>query len=129
MANKRQTSKIDVVIGARLREIRKSKRLSQVDLADRVDLTFQQIQKYEKGSNRIPVSRLYQMAGALGVGAEYFFADLPELRSAAESAENSRLQSFASTLEGQELIAAYSRISSWAVRKSLLDLIKALPEA
>ncbi|HEY4943185.1 MAG TPA: helix-turn-helix transcriptional regulator [Rhizomicrobium sp.] len=129
MANKRQTSKIDVVIGARLREIRKSKKLSQVDLADRVDLTFQQIQKYEKGANRIPVSRLYQMAGALGVGAEYFFADLPELRSAAESAENSRLQSFASTLEGQELIAAFSRISSWSVRKSLLDLIKALPEA
>ena len=126
MSNKRQTNKVDVVIGARLREIRKSKKISQVELAERVDITFQQIQKYEKGANRIPVSRLYQMAGALGVGAEYFFANLPALRGVAAPAENVPLQVFAATAEGQDLIAAYSRIASRSIRESVLDLIKAL---
>ena len=66
-------SKVDIQVGARLRVIRLSRGLSQEKLAGLVDVTFQQIQKYERGTNRISAGRLYEMARVLGVEVQSFF--------------------------------------------------------
>lgn len=73
--------KTDVYVGARLREARILNRLTQTDLANRLGISFQQVQKYEKGTNRIGASRLFEMTGALGVSVSFFFEGLSENRS------------------------------------------------
>lgn len=65
----------DVKLGAKVRDLRTARGLTQAGLADKSGVTFQQIQKYERGVNRIAVARLQQIADALGVSPAYFFAD------------------------------------------------------
>jgi transcriptional regulator with XRE-family HTH domain len=67
---------IDVHVGARICARRRLLQLSQKDMADRLGITFQQVQKYEKGVNRIGAGRLYSIAQILGVGIDYFFTDI-----------------------------------------------------
>jgi transcriptional regulator with XRE-family HTH domain len=67
---------IDKAVGNRIKYRRKALKLSQTELANRVGVKFQQIQKYESGSNRVAASRLWQMADALHVHISYFFEDL-----------------------------------------------------
>lgn len=71
---------VDVYVGGRVRALRKLQGMSQTALADEIGLTFQQIQKYERGFNRISASVLYRIAGALGVVPAEFFAGLPDPR-------------------------------------------------
>ena len=68
----------NIHLGKKLRMRRLSLGLTQTKVAQAINVTFQQIQKYEKGSNRIGASRLYDLSRALGVGVSYFFEDLPE---------------------------------------------------
>ena len=75
---KKNPNPIDVHVGSRVRMRRMLVGLSQEKLGERLGLTFQQVQKYEKGSNRVSASRLYQMAQILGVPVQFFFEDLPE---------------------------------------------------
>lgn len=75
--NPRQPQKIDVYVGMRLRIRRKALGFSQKQLATRVSISFQQLQKYESGANRIGAGRLYQLALALSVGVEFFYKGLP----------------------------------------------------
>ena len=69
---------VDVAIGGRIRDARLSYGLTQDDLAKAIDISYQQLHKYEKGANRVSVSRLWMLAIALKVPIEYFFADLNE---------------------------------------------------
>jgi transcriptional regulator with XRE-family HTH domain len=69
---------IDVAVGAKARHFRTIRQMSQTDLAKMLGITFQQIQKYEAGSNRVSASRLYQMAQSLGVTPADFFPDVAE---------------------------------------------------
>lgn len=69
---------INKIIGERIREIRKKRNISQAKLADRIGITFQQIQKYEKGTNNISVPRLLAISDALGVNPLFFLGCLPE---------------------------------------------------
>jgi transcriptional regulator with XRE-family HTH domain len=69
---------VDIHVGQRLKKLRVKRRLSQTDLARGVKLSFQQIQKYEIGSNRIAASRLHELACLLGVKENYFFKKLPD---------------------------------------------------
>lgn len=69
---------IDVEVGAKAKQFRAIRRMTQTDLAKKLGITFQQIQKYEVGSNRVSASRLYQMAQALGVSPADFFPDVAE---------------------------------------------------
>ncbi len=69
---------VDVHVGRRLKEIRNLRRLSQTDVAQRLGLSFQQVQKYEIGSNRIAASRLFELAQIFDVLPEYFFGGLYE---------------------------------------------------
>ncbi len=70
-------SPVDVHVGARLRRRRTLLGMSQTKLGEAVGLTFQQVQKYERGANRISASRLYDLSGMLEVPIEYFFSDMP----------------------------------------------------
>lgn len=76
---------VDLHVGRRLKQIRTLRRMSQTDVAKKLGLSFQQIQKYEIGSNRIAASRLYELSNVLGVPTSYFFEgmqDVPETEPA-----------------------------------------------
>jgi transcriptional regulator with XRE-family HTH domain len=121
---------IDVHVGARLRLRRTLLGLSQEKLGEAVGITFQQLQKYERGSNRISASRLYNLSQVLGVPVAYFFDDLaapdgqPQL-PLPETLEGDEFESM-TRRETLELVRAYYRIDDTAVRKRTFDLLKAL---
>ena len=123
---------IDVHVGGRVRLRRMMVGMSQERLGEKLGLTFQQIQKYEKGANRIGASRLYDIAQVLGVGVEFFFEDVPEeveptSTEEASSADSApRLMNFVSSAEGLQLNTAFSRIECEETRKRIVDLVKTL---
>jgi transcriptional regulator with XRE-family HTH domain len=104
--------------------------LSQEKLGDKLGITFQQIQKYEKGTNRVGASRLQAMATALEVPISYFFPDAAATGEAAGLQEESAafMMDFMSTSEGLELSRAFTRIRGAKVRRKVLELVRALAE-
>jgi transcriptional regulator with XRE-family HTH domain len=104
--------------------------MSQGKLGDALDVTFQQVQKYEKGANRIGASRLQQLARVLDVPPAYFFEDAPsgEERAPgfAEDAGHNHFVDFLSTSEGLQLNRAFAAIRDAKVRKKILDLVVSL---
>lgn len=104
--------------------------MSQEKLGDRLGLTFQQVQKYEKGANRIGASRLFQISQILGVPVEFFFEGVrpePGTGSNGFSEEESAFDpDILSTSEGIQLNSAFFSIRDATVRKRLLELVKAL---
>ena len=121
---------IDRHVGARLRMRRMMVGMSQGKLGDALDVTFQQIQKYEKGTNRIGASRLQQLARVLDVPPAYFFEDAPsgEVRGPgfAEDEGHNHFVDFLSTSEGLQLNRAFAAIRDAKVRKKILDLVVSL---
>ena len=117
---------IDVEIAARLRLRRKELRMSQEKLGDAVGVTFQQIQKYEKGVNRIGGGNLAVIARALEVPIGYFFKDVDETDgfSSPSFAGGKMLRIGGAT----ELLQAYARIEDSKRRKLILDLARSLAE-
>lgn len=119
---------IDVHVGQRLRLRRTLLGLSQEKLGEAVGITFQQLQKYERGANRISASRLFNLSQVLGVQVSYFFEDLPppgDVAVAAAGAEADEMDAMARR-ETLELVRAYYRIAEPAVRKRTFELVKAL---
>lgn len=124
---------IDIHVGARLRLRRTLLGLSQEKLGEAVGITFQQLQKYERGANRISASRLFNLSQVLGVPVGFFFDDMPDPDAMATAAENDlppsstaeEVDSMARR-ETLELVRAYYRINETAVRRRAFDLIKAL---
>ncbi len=122
---------IDVHVGARLRLRRTLLGLSQEKLGEAVGITFQQLQKYERGSNRISASRLFNLSQVLGVPVSFFFDDMPGAEDAYVEPQNQtpvdsdECDSMARR-ETLELVRAYYRISDPGVRKRTFDLIKVL---
>jgi transcriptional regulator with XRE-family HTH domain len=122
---------IDIHVGSRVRLRRMLVGMSQEKLGEALGLTFQQIQKYEKGANRIGASRLYQISQILGVPVQFFYDDMAdEIRAKSEGfAEGDStpfVMDFVSSSEGLQLNRAFSSIEEPKVRKKLLDLVKAL---
>ena len=121
---------IDVHVGARLRLRRTLLGLSQEKLGEAVGITFQQLQKYERGSNRISASRLFNLSQVLEVPVSFFFDDMPQAgaQPAPEAAAPSETEEFDSMArrETLELVRAYYRIGDPSVRKRTFDLVKAL---
>ena len=100
--------------------------MSQEKLGERLGLTFQQVQKYEKGSNRVSASRLYQMAQILGVPVQFFFEDvtLPEDQLApdfTESADTGAIMDFLNSSEGVQLNRAFNEIGDASIRPAKSD--------
>lgn len=130
---KKSPNPIDRHVGSRVRMRRMLIGLSQEKLGDALDLTFQQVQKYEKGTNRIGASRLQQISGVLGVPVEFFFEGAPQHDAAApggfaEASSPSYQADFLSTSEGVRLMRAFLRVRNADVRRRLVDLVEALGE-
>ena len=121
---------IDKHVGARVRMRRLMVGMSQGKLGEALDVTFQQVQKYEKGANRIGASRLQQLARVLEVPPSYFFEGAPtgEMTATgfAEPDGNAYVVDFLSTNEGLQLNRAFAAIKDPKVRKKILDLVVSL---
>jgi transcriptional regulator with XRE-family HTH domain len=121
----RSPDPIDLHVAARLRMRRMMRGVSQEALAARIGVTFQQIQKYEKGHNRIGASRLFQLASALEAPMDYFFEGLPDTANREQAHENADAAATAmlSTAEGVQMHLAFSRIRNAATRRRVIDLL------
>jgi transcriptional regulator with XRE-family HTH domain len=114
----------DAEIGQRVRALRLQCGLSQTDLGTLIDVTFQQVQKYEKGANRISAGRLQRIAEVLGVPVAFFFA-APAERHPSSGADTPEVE-FLETEGALRLARAYARIKEPNVRLRLLRLTEAL---
>jgi len=119
---------IDVHVGSRLRMRRMLVGMSQEKLGESLDLTFQQIQKYEKGSNRISASRLYDMSRILDVPVQFFFDDMvrADAGKADKPSGSFEMIEFLSSPDGAQLVRTFSEIESPEVRRNILDLVKSV---
>ena len=118
----------DVHVGARVRLRRTMLGMSQEKLGEALGLTFQQVQKYERGANRVGASRLWEMSRVLEVPVSYFFEELDGPSS--DAPEGSELDPNPMTKrETLELVRAYYKISDPGVRRRIFDLTKALARA
>mgnify|MGYP000002679140 FL=1 len=130
---------VDVHVGARLRQRRTLLGMSQEKLGEAVGLTFQQIQKYERGANRIGASRLYQLSNVLDVSVSYFFEEMPGevQRTRGDYAASNRADDIETVQAGDpmarretlELVRAYYRIEDPKVRKRVFELTKSIANA
>lgn len=116
---------VDRHVGSRLRLLRMKAGLSQEALGNRLGLTFQQVQKYEKGQNRIGASRLYQLSRILRAPVSVFFEGLPD-DGDADGAVISTSLGFLSTSEGYDLNLAFSRIRDPGARRKIVELVQSL---
>jgi transcriptional regulator with XRE-family HTH domain len=121
---------VDLHVGARIRLRRRMQGVSQEKLADALGLTFQQVQKYERGANRVSASKLYEIAAALRAPVSYFFDGLAdpagEAGEEAQPGHEHTVHNFLMTAEGLELARLFPAISRGHVRRRLLDLTRAL---
>ena len=126
---KKAPNPIDRYVGSRVRMRRMLVGMSQEKLGEALGLTFQQVQKYEKGTNRIGASRLHRIASVLGVPVEFFYEGAP-LGSATSTgfAESSStyVSDFLSTSEGVQLVKAFLAIKDPKIRRKVVELMAAL---
>ena len=125
LAENPEPEKIDVYVGNRLRIRRTLMGLSQSELAGKIGVAFQQLQKYERGLNRIGSSRLYAIANALETDVTYFFEGLRELPSL-EADEDCSKYDPTMTRETLELVRAFERIDNKELRATILETIKSI---
>ena len=119
---------VDVHVGARIRTRRLLIGMNQETLAQKLGLTFQQVQKYEGGANRVSASRLSRIAEVLGVSISYFFADLPAPGDD-PSDEEGRRRALLQQPETLELVRHYYAIADQQVREQFLDMVKAVAKS
>jgi transcriptional regulator with XRE-family HTH domain len=122
----------DKHVGSRVRMRRMMLRMSQEKLGEGLGVTFQQVQKYEKGTNRIGASRLQNMAHILQVPVAFFFEDAPggPGRPTATAATFSLdyVSDFVTSSDGLKLIAAFTRIKNAKLRRHIVHLVEAMTE-
>ena len=122
---------VDIHVGARVRMRRKDLGLSQEALAETIGLTFQQVQKYERGTNRISASKLYEIGRTLKVPLAFFYDDYtdnPADPDFVESASERSVSDFLTTAEGIELSAVFPKLKSGAQRRKILELVRTLAD-
>src|SRR6516162_5305309 len=126
LPRKEAPNPIDQHVGSRVRMRRLMLAMSQEKLAAALGLTFQQVQKYERGANRMGASRLQQMSHILQVPIEFFFEGLPNALAPHGGSALSMAQTddFVSDIDGLRLIGAYMRIDNVALRRSIVMLVQ-----
>ncbi len=130
--NKKKPNPIDVHVGSRIRLRRTMLGMSQEKLGESLGITFQQIQKYEKGTNRVGASRLQNISNVLNVPVSFFFEDAPGDSSMAggagmaEANSSNYVVDFLSSSEGLQLNRAFVNIGDHKVRRKVVELVKAL---
>jgi transcriptional regulator with XRE-family HTH domain len=115
----------DMHVGSRIRMRRLMLGMSQTDLANGLDLTFQQIQKYEKGANRVGASRLQQMSSVLQVPVAFFFDDATVAETDSAASRND-MDHFLATKDGLALIKAFMRIKNAEVRRCIVRVVESI---
>ncbi len=127
----RAVNSIDRHVGNRLRLRRTMLKLSQGRLAAAIGVSFQQVQKYEKGITRVSASRLQQIAKTLQIEVHFFFAGLPSGATSAAPSENftqAQISEELATLDGLALVRAFSRIRDAKLRRSFVILAERIAE-
>jgi transcriptional regulator with XRE-family HTH domain len=129
----RRANPIDIHVGSRVRFRRMLLGMSQEKLGERLGLTFQQVQKYEKGINRIGASRLFDLAQVLGVPVQFFYEEAPlgEARGVAPESvdggpDEHSIVEFLRSRDGLELNRAFVRIPDLKARRAIVDLVRSL---
>jgi transcriptional regulator with XRE-family HTH domain len=125
---KKTPNPIDRHVGSRVRMRRMMVSMSQEKLGERLGITFQQVQKYEKGTNRIGASRLQQISSILAVPVSFFFEGAPDGEPAtgfAETGNPAYVSDFLATAEGLALSKAFMKVSDPKVRRRIVDLVEA----
>jgi transcriptional regulator with XRE-family HTH domain len=121
---------VDMHVGSRVRMRRMMLGISQEKLANALGLSFQQVQKYEKGANRIGASRLEHISRFLQVPVGFFFEGASDASAIATSEENARslalINDFASSPEGLRLVQSFVQIEDADVRRRIVDLVQAI---
>lgn len=131
MSDSKLPNEIDKVVGQRIRWRRRELKLTQEKLGDMLELTFQQVQKYEKGVNRISAGRLFEMSVVLNVPIGYFYDGVQEhIGNTAQLAEMDD-EAAAPIMDSDtlDLIAAFQKITDPSLRKSILQNVKATADA
>ena len=122
-------SPIDVHVGSRVKQRRIVLGMSQDKLAKELGLTFQQVQKYERGTNRIGASRLHDMSRILTVPVAFFFDEMAAQAGMAEQGQEGFAPNPLDKRETLELVRAYYKIADPTVRKRIFDMVKAIANA
>ena len=129
----RRANPIDIHVGSRVRFRRMLLGMSQEKLGEKLGLTFQQVQKYEKGINRIGASRLFDLAQVLGVPVQFFYEEAPAAEAKhlmpdgfAERSPDNSIVEFLRSRDGLELNKAFVRISDAKARRAIVDLVRSL---
>lgn len=138
MAPRGVLNPIDAYVGQRIKERRALVGMSQTGLADHLGITFQQVQKYEKGSNRVSASRLYEIAQILDCDLKSFFDGVEDVipKKGAKKADKKaqdpsvrKAEEFVASTTGAEVMKAFGSIEDPKVKKNLVALVKAVAEA
>ncbi len=128
--NKKKPNPIDIHVGSRIRLRRNMLGMSQEKLGESLGITFQQIQKHEKGTNRVGASRLQAISDVLQVPVAFFFEDAPgqsgSSEGLAEDNSTSYVVDFLNSTEGLQLNRAFVRITDPKVRRKVIDLVRTL---
>ena len=127
---KKKANPVDAHVGYRVRLRRMLIGMSQERLGDLLGLTFQQVQKYERGINRIGAGRLYEVAEILGVPISFFYEGMDGVQVPAEngSEKPAAVMDFLSSNEGIQLSTAYMGIKDVKVRRKILDLVRSISD-
>jgi len=130
----RRPNPIDIHVGSRVRFRRMLLGMSQEKLGEKLGLTFQQVQKYEKGINRIGASRLFDLAQVLGVSVQFFYEEAPTIADAnqfaaegfAEKPDENSIVEFLPSRDRLKLNRAFVRISDAKARRAIVELVRSL---
>ena len=117
---------VDRHVGLRIRMRRKEMGVSQERLAESLGITFQQVQKSERGANRVSASKLWEIAGALKTPVVYFYDGLGDQEALA--AQRDATQDFMLSAEGIELMACFPRITEPAIRRKIVELVRVVAD-
>jgi transcriptional regulator with XRE-family HTH domain len=118
----------DVLVGQRVRMARLMANMSQTELGEHIGITFQQVQKYEKGGNRISSSRLAQISDVLGKPVSWFFDEARSRAAAKLDGAPDILQKMLTIRGGVALAEAFTRIKSAILRRHIIDLAKSIAD-
>jgi transcriptional regulator with XRE-family HTH domain len=128
---KKTPNPIDKHVGSRVRMRRMMLSMSQEKLGDALGLTFQQVQKYEKGTNRVGASRLQAIANILQVPVSFFFEGAPHLpghSGMGEAASPAYVSDFLATSDGLSLTKSFMKIRSGKLRRRIVDLVELIAD-
>ncbi|MEC9343694.1 MAG: helix-turn-helix domain-containing protein [Pseudomonadota bacterium] len=131
MSEKKKPNPIDVHVGSRVRLRRTMLGMSQEKLGENLGITFQQIQKYEKGANRVGASRLQEIARVLSTPVSFFFEDAPGGENVpsggfGEAESSNYVVDFLSSSEGLQLNRAFVKIKDAKVRRKIVEMVRAI---